>query len=117
MFTPEQIKVVCDAYFEGGLAQEAICDSFGYPSQATLSRWVRHDARYAAFVQDGKREKTKPSPRATVKYPFSVRVEAVKMALEDGMTRRRSLISLGFAARRWSRSGSPSTARRAWRDS
>lgn len=84
--SPDQIKAVCDAYFKGDLAQEAICDAYGYPSQATLSRWIRHDERYAAFVQANKRKKAEPATRSTIKRPFAVRLKAVKMALEDGMT-------------------------------
>lgn len=97
MFTPEQIRAVCDAYFEGGRSQEGICDAFGYPSQATLSRWIRHDERYEGPRRAGRREEEgDQQPRPTVKYPFAVRAEAVRLALEEGMTRRQVSDRLGL---------------------
>lgn len=79
------------------LSQEGICDAFGYPSQATLSRWIRHDDRYEGPRRTATRdaEDSRP-PHSAIKYPFAVRAEAVRLALEEGMTRKQVSDKLGL---------------------
>lgn len=96
MFAPEQIRAVCDAYFEGGRSQEGICDAFGHPSRATLSRRVRHDERYEGPRRAGRREEGGGQQlRPTARYPFAARVEAAGLALEEGTARGRVSDGLG----------------------
>ena len=77
MYTNEQIKIATDMYFVDFLPQQQICERLGYPTQATLSRWVRDDSRYGKDLESG------IPHRSRMKYPFEVRAEAVRLALEE----------------------------------
>ena len=97
MLAPEQIRAVCDAYFEGGRSQEGVCDAFGHPSRATPSRRVRHDERYEGPRRAGRREEGGDrQPRATARHPFAVRAEVAGLALEEGTARRQVSDGLGL---------------------
>ena len=79
MFTNDMIRKATDMYFLDLLTQQEICSQLGFPSQATLSRWVREDERYGVLHV---RKKDDEPARSTVKYPYETRLLAVRMAEE-----------------------------------
>ena len=94
MYSAEQIKTATDMYFINLLTQEQICERLGYPSQASLSRWIRTDPRYG-IMHVRHPENDKPQ-EPQVKYPFEVRAEAVRLAEEEYLTRREISDRLGL---------------------
>lgn len=94
MFTEEQIKAAADLYFIGLLPQMEIRARLGYPSQLSLSRWVRQNSRYG--VLHAREKKPEIAKRSNVKYPYDVRVKAVKMAEEEHLSRREVAQRLGL---------------------
>lgn len=85
VFTEEQIRLATDKYFYELKSQEAICEELGWPSQATLSRWIRRDARYGTLHARPEREAPRKASR--LKCPYEVRAEAVRLAEEGHLTR------------------------------
>lgn len=93
-FTEEQIRLATDKYFYELKSQEAICAELGWPSQATLSRWIRRDARYGTL--HARPEQEAPRKASRLKYPYEVRAEAVRLAEEGHLTRREISDRLGL---------------------
>ena len=94
VFTDEQIRLATDKYFHGLKSQEAICGELGWPSQATLSRWIRKDERYG--VLRARPSQKTPQRASRLKYPYAVRAEAVRLAEEEHLTRREISDRLGL---------------------
>ena len=93
-FSKEQIEEAVGLYYDGGMSQAEVCDALGYPSQATLSRWIRDDPRYASLIDGGSDVEHRGGGR--LKYPYEVRLEAVRLAEEENMTRREIADKLGL---------------------
>lgn len=93
MFTDDMISRATDMYFLDLLTQQEICVQLGYPSQATLSRWVREDRRYGVLHV---RKKAGEPARPTAKYPFETRLLAVRMAEEGRYSQREISDRLGL---------------------
>lgn len=97
MFTAEQIKVATDMYFIDQMSQEQICDKLGYPSQPTLSRWIRGDLRYGILhAKSTKSAESEKPMKSRLKYSYEVKVEAVRLAEEEHLTRREIADRLGL---------------------
>lgn len=93
-FTAGEIKKAVDLFYDGGKSQRQVCEELGYPSQPTLSRWIRGDARYGSHVEAGRGGVRREGSR--LKYPYEVRLEAVRLAEEEHMTRREIADKLGI---------------------
>ena len=93
-FTEKEIKRAVDMFYGGGMSQREVCEKLGYPSQATLSRWIRDDHRYESYVEGGRGGERRGGHR--LKYPYEVRLEAVRLAEEEHMTRQEVADKLGI---------------------
>ncbi|MBQ3282615.1 MAG: transposase, partial [Atopobiaceae bacterium] len=69
-----------------------VCEALGYPSQPTLSRWLRDDPRHAPRAESG----SGGEKGGRMSYSFEVRLEAVRLAEEEHMTRREVADKLGI---------------------
>ena len=52
-FAEKEIKEAVDLYYSGAMSQQEVCEALGYPSQPTLSRWLRDDPRHAPRAESG----------------------------------------------------------------
>lgn len=93
-FTEDEIKVAVDLFYGGEMSQRKVCEKLGYPSQATLSRWIRGDRRYESYLEGGRNGEKHGGHH--MKYPYAVRLEAVRLAEEEHMTRREIADKLGL---------------------
>ena len=100
-YTAEEKRKVLDLYFRGGRSGADVCRALGYPSQPTLSRWIREDPRSSQrrpglprLSHCGAKDGAKPRKR----YPYEVKLEAVRLAEEERLTRREIAQRLGLCA-------------------
>jgi transposase-like protein len=74
-YSEQQKKQALDYYFDVSMSIDKTVAAIGYPERSTLWLWVKKDPRYDAKTSPGR-----------VKYPLEVRLQAVKMMLEDNLT-------------------------------
>ena len=91
-FAEKEIKEAVDLYYSGAMSQQEVCEALGYPSQPTLSRWLRDDPRHAPRAESG----SGGEKGGRMSYSFEVRLEAVRLAEEEHMTRREVADKLGI---------------------
>ena len=91
-FAEKEIKEAVDLYYSGAMSQQEVCEALGYPSQPTLSLWLRDDPRHAPRAESG----SGGEKGGRMSYSFEVRLEAVRLAEEEHMTRREVADKLGI---------------------
>lgn len=98
-YTDEQVRKATDMFF-GGMSQTEVCRALGYPSRPTMSRWVAADPRRAGRerVRPQAGEDADAGASAKKSYPFEVRLEAVRLAEDEHLTRREVADRLGICA-------------------
>lgn len=82
-YSDDEKRIAIGLYFDENLTSQQVVDRLGYPTRQCLERWLREDERYG----DGNFRHGF--------YPVSLRREAVRLRLEEGLALKEIAIRLG----------------------